>query len=82
MYIVECADNTLYTGITNNLKERMLAHNSKKWAKYTSSRTPVTLVYSEENFTKSEALKREIRIKKLSRKQKLILINKNKIISQ
>ncbi|ROR25731.1 putative endonuclease [Mobilisporobacter senegalensis] len=75
-YIVECMDNTLYTGWTNNLEKRIKDHNSKKGAKYTKNRGPVTLVYYEEFETKEEALKREVAIKKLTRKQKLELVNK------
>lgn len=73
-YIVKCNDNTLYTGWTNHLEKRMKDHNNKKGAKYTRNRVPVTLVYYEEFETKEEALKREIEIKKLSRKEKLNLI--------
>mgnify|MGYP000866500268 CR=1 FL=1 len=73
-YIVECSDNTLYTGWTNHLDKRIKDHNNKKGAKYTKSRVPVTLVYYEEFETKEEALKREIEIKRLSRKEKLNLL--------
>jgi putative endonuclease len=77
VYILKCNDETLYTGITNNLEKRILAHNtSKTGAKYTASRRPVTLRYSETCETKSLALKREAQIKKLTREQKLILISK------
>ncbi len=76
VYILKCADETLYTGITNNLEKRILAHNtSKTGAKYTASRRPVTLQYSEIYDTKSLALKREAQIKKLTREQKLLLIS-------
>ncbi len=75
VYILECVDGTLYTGITNNLEKRMLAHNSKGvGAKYTRSRRPVVLKYSESLGSKSGALKKEIEIKKLTRAQKLLLI--------
>lgn len=77
-YIVKCNDNTLYTGWTNHLEKRIKDHNNKKGAKYTRNRVPVTLVYYEEFKTKEEALKREIEIKKLSRKEKLNLIESNK----
>jgi putative endonuclease len=73
-YILLCSDNTLYTGWTNHLEARVLAHNLGAGAKYTKMRLPVKLVYSEAFDTKSEALKREIEIKKLSRKKKLALI--------
>ena len=73
-YILECADGTLYCGWTNHLKERVAAHNAGKGAKYTKSRRPVILVYYEEYETKSEALRREAAIKKLSRQEKLRMI--------
>lgn len=72
-YIVECSDKTLYTGYTNNLAERIKAHNDKKGAKYTRGRTPVVLKYYEEFDDKTDALKRESQIKKLKRKKKLLL---------
>lgn len=75
-YIVMCSDKTLYTGWTNNLEKRMKDHNSGKGAKYTKGRGPITLVYHEEYPTKEEALKREVAIKKMTRKQKFDLINK------
>lgn len=78
LYILRCADNTLYTGITRDLERRILEHNgNKKGAKYTRSRQPVTLVYSRECADHSEALKEEIRIKKLTRKKKEEIIKKN-----
>lgn len=77
VYILRCADNTLYTGWTNNLEKRINNHNNGTGAKYTKARTPVELVYFEEYETKSEALKREYAIKQLSRKNKLELICSN-----
>ena len=74
VYILECSDNSLYTGITNNLPKRIKTHNEKKGAKYTRARTPVNLVYSEGDFSRSEASKREYQIKKLSRENKLKMI--------
>lgn len=74
VYIVECADGSLYTGCSNDLSKRLLQHNTGKGAKYTHHRCPVLLRYSETVNNRSEALKREIAIKKLSRKQKLRLI--------
>lgn len=74
VYIVECNDNTLYTGWTNNLEKRIKAHNDGKGAKYTQGRRPVKLVYFEEFETKQEALKREWFIKHLSRKEKMDII--------
>jgi putative endonuclease len=73
VYILMCADQTLYTGITNNLSRRIRQHNSKKGAKYTRSRTPVTLYTSFDCADKSAALKLEYSIKQLSRQQKLAL---------
>ena len=75
-YILECADGTLYCGWTNNLEKRLKAHNEGRGAKYTRSRTPVTLVYYEEFETSREAQSREVKIKRLTRKQKLELIEK------
>ncbi|MBC3889618.1 GIY-YIG nuclease family protein [Acetobacterium paludosum] len=75
VYIVECKDGTLYTGWTKNIEARVKVHNSGNGAKYTRSRLPVNLVFWEELETKSEALIREAAIKKMTRKQKLILIN-------
>ena len=74
VYLLRCVDDSLYCGYTNNLTKRVETHNRGKGAKYTRRRTPVTLVYSEEFETKSEALKREHQIKKLSRKEKLELL--------
>jgi len=80
VYILECADKTLYTGVTTDLERRVEEHNfnNKKGAKYTKARRPVSLVYSEEVADRSEAGKREVEIKKFSRKEKLILINKKR----
>ena len=74
VYILECKDGTLYTGITDDLKSRIAAHDSGKGAKYTKGRGPVKLRYKEALKGRSEASKREGEIKKLSRKDKLILI--------
>ncbi len=70
VYIVRCADNTLYTGMTNDLQRRIAQHNAGTAARYTRARLPVALVYQEEAANRSEALKREYAIKQLSRKQK------------
>ena len=75
VYILRCFDGSLYTGWTTDLKQRVKAHNEGKGAKYTRSRRPVELVYHEEFETKSEALKREAAIKRMSREEKLTLIN-------
>ncbi len=71
VYILLCADDTLYTGITNNLERRIEQHNEGKGAKYTRGRGPVTLVRSFECASKSEALKLEYKIKQLPREEKL-----------
>ena len=75
VYIVECADGSLYTGISTDVDRRLLEHNySLKAAKYTRSRRPVRLVWSKEAANRSEASKEEYKIKRLSRKKKLALI--------
>jgi len=77
VYILECSDKTLYAGWTNNMEKRLQEHNEgKSGARYTRGRRPVRLVYREPCTTKSDALKREREIKKLSRAQKLLLIEK------
>tara|TARA_R110000772_G_scaffold17946_3_gene49929 strand:+ start:99620 stop:100057 length:438 start_codon:yes stop_codon:yes gene_type:complete len=75
VYMVECSDGSLYTGISNNVFKRILTHNSGKGAKYTKSRLPVTLKWSQTCENRSEASKLEYKIKKLTRKAKLKLIN-------
>ena len=77
IYILECGDNTLYCGITNNLDNRMRQHRSeiKGGAKYTRSRQPFKIAYKEEVATRSEALKREHVIKKMTKSDKASLIN-------
>lgn len=75
MYILTCADNTLYVGSTNDIEKRLYQHNNlKSGAHYTKIRRPVTLVYKEEFETLNEAKKREAEVKKLDRKTKLALI--------
>jgi putative endonuclease len=74
-YIVECADKTLYTGWTIDVEKRILAHNTKKGAKYTRNRLPVKLVYVESFPSKIEAQQREYAIKQLNRAEKLKLIS-------
>ena len=73
-YIIKCADSTLYTGWTNDITHRLKMHNEGKGAKYTRGRGPVELVYLEEFETKQEAMSREAKIKRLTRKEKLLLI--------
>ena len=77
-YILKCADGTLYCGWTNNLEKRLKSHNEGKGAKYTRSRLPVILVYYEEFETSRQAQSREVKIKRLTRAQKLELIEQNK----
>ena len=75
IYMVRCSDGTLYTGITNDLKKRIEAHNSgKDGARYTRSRRPVKLVYSGQVESKSAAAKLEYQLKKLPRLKKIRLI--------
>ena len=75
VYILECNDSTLYTGITNNLEKRIEQHNNgQEGAKYTRARRPVKCVYKEIQKNRSEATKRELAIKKLSRSEKIKLI--------
>lgn len=73
-YILRCSDGTLYTGWTNDIEKRLKAHNQGEGAKYTRGRTPVELVYMETFETKQEAMRREAAIKKLSKKDKLKLV--------
>lgn len=78
VYIALCADGTFYTGYCSNLTEREAVHNGLKkgvGSKYTRSRRPVKIVYSEKLDTKSMAMKRELEIKKLTREEKRRLIN-------
>ena len=77
LYILKCADKTLYTGITTDLKRRLAEHNSTKLgAKYTSSRRPVKIVFSKKFKNRSAASREEARIKTLTRADKLRLIKK------
>ena len=75
VYMLECADGSLYTGWTNNLEKRLEDHNLGRGAKYTRAHLPVVLVYYESFPTKEEAMKREAAIKRLSRPQKERLIS-------
>ena len=76
VYILRCADDTLYTGITNHLDRRLRAHNAGTASKYTRARKPVDMVYFEEVESKGYALRREYQIKSLSRFDKMKLISK------
>lgn len=80
LYILECADNSLYTGITTDLNRRLEEHNSSNLgAKYTSLRRPVKLVYQEQFENRSLASKEEYRIKNLKRDEKLDLIKTKRV---
>lgn len=74
VYILRCGDGSLYTGITTDIDRRLRQHNSGKGAKYTRSHLPVSLQYQEGPMEKSEALRREMEIKKMPREEKLRLI--------
>ena len=74
VYILECSDATYYTGYTTNGKNRLKTHNLGKGAKYTRARRPCKLVYVKECDSKSLAMKLEYRIKQMSRKEKVDLI--------
>ncbi len=74
VYIAQCSDKTLYTGYTNNIQDREKTHNTGKGARYTRARLPIKIVYTESFQNRSQAMKREHQIKKLSRSQKESLI--------
>jgi putative endonuclease len=76
-YILECVDGTLYTGITNDLDKRLAAHNNGTASKYTRSRLPVKLVFTEDQPDRAAASRREVQIKQLSRAEKLVLLRYN-----
>ena len=84
MYIVECCDKTLYTGVTTELKRREEEHNNsdKKAARYTRMRRPVKLVYHETAGSRGEAMKREWAIKKMERASKISLIKRSRTSKQ
>jgi len=81
-YMVECSDGSLYTGWTNDLQRRIKAHNGKKGAKYTKSRTPVKLVYYEVFPTKEEAMRREYEVKRYTRKEKEALLRAANLVRE
>ena len=78
VYLIRCSDESLYCGITNNLKNRLAAHNSGRGAKYTKSRRPVELVGSSSEMTKSDALKLEYRVKRFPAGKKNLELSTNK----
>ena len=75
LYILRCGDGTLYTGITTDVEKRLEVHRAGKGAKYTRGRAPLELVYREECGSHSNALKRELAVKKLTREQKESMIH-------
>jgi predicted GIY-YIG superfamily endonuclease len=78
VYLLRCADGSLYTGITKDVKRRCRQHNDGTASQYTRSRRPVRLVYQETHFNQSSALKREAAIKALNRRAKLAMIRLRK----
>jgi putative endonuclease len=82
VYIIKCIDGTLYTGWTTDVAARVNAHNEGTGAKYTKGRAPVSLLYTESFESKSDALRREMAIKKLSRAEKMSLAQKSACISE
>ena len=78
VYMLRCRDNSIYTGITNNLNKRIRAHMSGNGSKYLRGRLPVELIYKEDFLNRSTASKREIEVKKLKKKEKELLIKSAK----
>ena len=78
VYILRCGDDSLYTGITDDLQRRLKAHESGKGAKYTRGRGPLTVVYTEQQTDRAAASRREWEIKHMTREQKLALIGEHK----
>ncbi|ADJ13616.1 GIY-YIG nuclease family protein [Halalkalicoccus jeotgali] len=75
VYVLECADGSLYTGYTTDVERRVAEHDAGEGAKYTRGRTPVSLVYTESFETRSDAMSREYAIKRLSRAEKEALVD-------
>lgn len=75
LYILKCCDSSLYTGITNNLEKRLETHRAGKGSKYVKAHLPVEIIYTEKFETKSEAMKREIEIKKWRREKKISVLS-------
>jgi len=81
VYLLRCADNSLYAGITTDLKRRLNEHNhTNKGAKYTRARRPVTLVFAENAQDKSSASKQEYKIRKLTKVKKELLVKNNDVV--
>lgn len=74
VYILRCSDNSLYTGITNNIEKRYTAHNQGKAAKYTRSRTPVKLLATSSKMDRVSAMRLELKIKKQPKEKKLSVL--------
>lgn len=75
VYMVRCADGSLYTGVATDIERRLAEHNAGRGAKYTRGRTPVSLVYRERCGDRSRAVRRELIIKRMTRADKLLLID-------
>ena len=82
VYLLRCADGTIYCGWTTDPEKRLKAHNSGQGAKYTRSRLPVKMVYCESFEDHDEALSREWHLKRMCREEKMALIRKNKSLLQ
>lgn len=82
VYILRCADGSLYTGIAVDLEKRFAVHQRGRGAKYTRGRLPVKLVYQEHSGSKGEALRREAQIKKFTKRQKEALVCRQKTAAQ
>lgn len=78
VYVLRCGDGSLYTGMTNDLQRRLIAHRAGRGGAYTRSRLPVRLVYSERRRGRGAALSREAAIKRLSRSAKLALVTRGR----
>jgi putative endonuclease len=78
VYILECSDRSLYVGVTNDLEKRVAAHESGKGARYTRGRSPLVVRHVEEAPSRAAAQKREAAIRRLSRRQKLALIERHR----
>jgi putative endonuclease len=79
LYIIECADGSLYTGITTDLMRRFAEHQAGKGGHYTRAHKPVRIIYSEVHANRSQASVREAAVKKLSREEKIILVRGSKV---
>jgi putative endonuclease len=81
VYILRCRDNTLYTGITNNIEKRLSAHNKGTASRYTRARLPVALLAESRGMSQAEALRLEIKIKQLPRSRKIAALAASLIVS-